>query len=375
MGEHSPGRRAPPERPEGLIGWVEGKSEGPLLLCVGGLHGNEPAGVRGLEEVFRQVRTRRRLLAGDFVAVVGNVRAVAAGRRFLSYDLNRVWTRRRIDRARSRMRSAKRTEVLAEDREVLRILALIDLVAARSRGPVHLLDLHSTSAGGGPFSTAASGPGQGSFATAIPVPLVKRLGAHLEGTLAHHLDRLGYTTAVFESGQHEEPEAEARAAGAVWLAIRAAGLLADRDVPEARRAHEALELECRRLPRVLEVTYRHAIQEADRYVTRPGFRNFQQVRAGEIVGDDRHGEVSAPKGGRILMPLYQELGEEGFFVVRDVAALGTGGRASRGEDGSAPPSRTAANDGRPPSADAGLGLRVRSACEPNPPGRCAVASR
>ena len=66
--------------------------------------------------------------------------------------------------------------------------------------------------------------------------------------------------------------------------------------------------------------YRHPAEEEDRYLTRPGFRNFQRVRAGDVIGDDRHGEVVAPKSGRILMPLYQELGEDGFFVVRDVAA-------------------------------------------------------
>jgi len=151
----------------------------------------------------------------------------------------------------------------------------------------------------------------------IPVPMVQQLNQHLEGTLTHYLDGLGYTAAVFESGQHEEPEARVRAASAVWLAIRAAGLLADPDAPEARRGYRALERECRRLPRLLEMTYRHPIEDEDRYVMRPGFRSFQPIRAGDVVGDDRHGEVVAPKSGRILMPLYQELGEEGFFVVRD----------------------------------------------------------
>ena len=320
MGENSSGRHLPRERLDGLIGWVEGKSAGPLLLCVGGLHGNEPAGVRALEEVVVQVESRRHLLAGDFVAVAGNLQALDAGRRFLSYDLNRAWTQSRIGAARDRLRSADGGNASSEDRELVRLLTIIEQVSARKRGPVHVLDLHSTSGGGGPFSKAASRPGHRRFVMAIPVPMVQQLNVHLEGTMTCYLNRLGYTTAVFESGQHEEPEAPVRAASAAWLAIRAAGLLADPGAPEARRGYRALERECRRLPRMLEMTYRHPIEEEDRYVTRPGFRNFQPVWEGEVVGDDRDGEVAAPKSGRILMPLYQELGEDGFFVVRDVAA-------------------------------------------------------
>lgn len=306
------------KRGEGVIGWVEGRARGPLLLCVGGLHGNEPAGVRALEELVSQVESRRHVMAGDFVAVAGNLQALDAGRRYLSYDLNRAWTRSRIEAARGRVSSGER--VCCEDREVIRLLALLDQVAAGRRGPVHVLDLHSTSGAGGPFSTATDSPRHRHFVMSIPVPTIQQLNQHLEGTLTCHLDRLGYTTAVFESGQHEEPEAEARAASAVWLAIRAAGLLADPDAPEARRGYRTLERESRRLPRILEMKYRHPILDGDGYVTRPGFRNFQPVRAGDVIGDDRYGTVISPKSGRILMPLYQELGEDGFFVVRDILA-------------------------------------------------------
>lgn len=313
-----------PGRREGVIGWVEGATGGPLLLCVGGLHGNESAGVLALEEVVAEIGSRRHLLAGDFVAVTGNMQALEAGRRFLSYDLNRAWTPARIATALDRLQTAGGVDGPPEDRELLRMLRILELVSERRRGQVYVLDLHSTSGGGGAFSTASNSPGHRRFVAAIPVPMIRQLNVHLEGTLTRHLDGLGYVTAVFESGQHEEPEAQVRARRAVWLAVRAAGLLPDPDAPEARLGYRALARESRALPRVLDMTYRHPIEEEDGYVTRPGFRNFLPVRAGEVIGDDRHGEVAAPKSGRILMPLYQELGEDGFFIVRDVAAARTG---------------------------------------------------
>lgn len=315
-----------PEARDGLIGWVKGDTEGPLLLCVGGLHGNEPAGVRALEELVGLIEERRHLVRGDFVAVAGNLRALSAGRRFMSYDLNRAWTDSRIAEAQDRVRSVNGGSVPAEDSGLLRLLAVLDEVASRRRGRAWFLDLHTTSGGGGAFTTSADEPRRRRFAMSIPAPLVLGLNRHIEGTLTAYLDGLGYTSAVFECGQHEEAESRVRAASAVWLAIRAAGLLSDPHVPEARSGYRRLEEAYRHLPRILEMRYRHPVGEEDGYVTRPGFRNFQPVRAGDVIGDDRRGEVTAPGSGRILMPLYQELGEDGFFVVRDLRSAGSGVR-------------------------------------------------
>ena len=319
-GETSPGGPGSVVRPDGIIGWVEGHAEGPLLLCVGGLHGNEPAGVRALEQVVERVRERRSVLTGDFVAIAGNLHALSSGRRFMAYDLNRAWTPSRIAARPNGAASPNGRIPAPEDLEMARMLDILDAVSARRRGPVYALDIHTTSGGGGAFTTAADNPRHKDFAMAIPAPLVMRLDEHLEGTLTSYLDRLGYTAAVFECGQHEEAESRVRAASAIWLAIRAAGLIADAHVPEAEEGRAALEEAYRRLPRILEMRYRHPVTEDDRYMTRPGFRNFQWVRAGDAIGDDRHGEVVALKSGRLLMPLYQEQGEDGFFVVRDVEA-------------------------------------------------------
>ena len=316
------------DRSDGRIGWVEGASAGPLLLCIGGLHGNEPAGVRALEMAVPLLRARRTSLGGDFVAVVGNVQALAARKRYLAYDLNRVWKESGIGEAVARAEGEGRAAQRPEDHEVVRMLGVLEEVAARARGPVHVLDLHTTSSGGGAFSTSAGTPRHKRFVGAIPVPMVRHLNHNLEGTLTTYLDRFGYTTAVFESGQHKEPAAVERALGAIWLAVRASGLLGAADAPEATAAYRDLQDEWLHLPRIMELTYRHPIAEEDGYLTKPGFRNFQPVRAGDVIGRDRNGDVVSPRSGRILMPLYQRLGEDGFFVVRDTVEPDAGVRSA-----------------------------------------------
>jgi hypothetical protein len=52
---------------------------------------------------------------------------------------------------------------------------------------------------------------------------------------------------------------------------------------------------------------------------KPGFVNFQKVPAGEVVARTRAGPVAMPLRGRLFLPLYQEQGDDGFFVVRPVA--------------------------------------------------------
>jgi hypothetical protein len=72
------------------------------------------------------------------------------------------------------------------------------------------------------------------------------------------------------------------------------------------------------LPRVTEVVYRHPVAAGDGFAMAPGFLGFDPVRAGQAVARDRGGPVTTPRRGRLLMPLYQSQGEDGYFLVRAV---------------------------------------------------------
>jgi hypothetical protein len=67
----------------------------------------------------------------------------------------------------------------------------------------------------------------------------------------------------------------------------------------------------------MEMRYRHAIAPDDRFHMHPGYRNFQPVRKGETVAEDQDGPVVSPESARMLMPLYQARGADGFFLVRE----------------------------------------------------------
>lgn len=62
----------------------------------------------------------------------------------------------------------------------------------------------------------------------------------------------------------------------------------------------------------MEVRHRHPIVPDDEFRMGEGFRTFQNIVAGQLLAHDRRGEVHASESGRILLPLYQGLGSDGF---------------------------------------------------------------
>ncbi|NJN26908.1 MAG: hypothetical protein HC819_13470 [Cyclobacteriaceae bacterium] len=49
-----------------------------------------------------------------------------------------------------------------------------------------------------------------------------------------------------------------------------------------------------------------------------GYVNFQHVDKGEILAHDNHGPVASTRNAHIFMPLYQDQGCDGFFLVQEI---------------------------------------------------------
>lgn len=305
-----------------------GPLDGPTLIVVSGMHGNEPAGVEACLTIRDRLARAEDRLGGRVHLVVANLEAVRRGVRYIDQDLNRAWTRDRVEAVR-RIAPAPGAdgEVLGglagevEAREQRELLELLEGWVAEARGPVYMLDLHTTSGPGAAFSTVADTLENRRLALALPVPVVLGLEELVVGTLHDYLGDLGVITIAFESGQHEEVEAVVRARAAIWLMLYTSGILAAGSVPELRNAWDHLADGHRHLPRALEMRYRHPIVAEDRFRMRGGYRNFQTVEKGEPLGEDQDGVVVSPESARILMPLYQEQGNDGFFVVREFHPL------------------------------------------------------
>ncbi len=302
-----------------LLGVLESAEPGPTLIVVGGLHGNEPAGVQGLVRLLQTFQEDGlRLSCGRLVALVGNRRALAVGKRYLQNDLNRHWSPQRVDTLR---RAAQDDQALQdEDAELVELLEHIEAwIQASPKGqPVYLLDLHTFSAPGIAFSVLDDNLENRKFTLRLPVPAVLGLEEELSGTLASFMSGCGVISAGYESGQHEAPVAVDRAVAALWVTLESAGLVTGDAMPQVEHGRRRLALECAHLPPIVEVRYRHHIETEDAYRMYEGWSNFQPVERRESLGNDRSGDVASPVHGLVLMPLYQRQGADGFFIVRPV---------------------------------------------------------
>lgn len=304
---------APTTRRE--IGRAGDDPAGPTLLVVAAIHGNETAGVGAVATVLETLQRRGTKPRGRMIGIVGNLAAVAAGVRYRDVDLNRAFTNERVARVRAADPAIAGQTETAEQRE---LLAIVDELLATARGPVHALDLHTSSSEGAPFATVGDTLRNRAFAMHFPVPRVLGIEEQIDGALLEHLSNRGCMTLGFEGGQHDDPDSSRRHEALVWVALVASGMLPAEAVPDLAEQRGCLERAARELPDFVEVRRRHAIRPDDGFAMAPGFTHFQRVRRGDVLAHDRHGTVRSTEDGLVLLPLYQKSGDDGFFLGRAV---------------------------------------------------------
>lgn len=313
-----------------IIGHYQGQEAGPLVIAIGGIHGNEPAGVQALAQLFELLDEEPQInpgfvFRGELLALRGNVGALARGLRFQDQDLNRIWQDDRIKRLRQELETPF-TESTAtyEEEELLELLNTIEIAIEEYQPTeVVLLDIHTTTAKGGIFTVTGDDMASLQLGAELYAPVIKGMLNGLTGTTLHYFrsnrfgEGIGLRAITFEAGSHNDPLSVDRALAATINLLRGCGCVQEADV---RTLHdELLQKHSANLPRLTQLVYVHRIKPEDEFRMQPGYQNFQPVDRNETLGRDKNGPVHAPCAGYILMPLYQEQGDEGFFIVEDFA--------------------------------------------------------
>ncbi len=306
-----------------LISYIEGMQDryigayeqglpGPLLICIGAMHGNETAGVKALKMVLKMLEVEPVTnpdfrFHGRFIALVGNRGALSMGRRFLDRDLNRIWL------------DGPQSLTDREARERMELESAVESEIARTDRPIVLLDLHTTTADGGIFTFPDHSAAGIKLGSKLGAPVILEMVDLLPGTCMEYFSRkhdTRLTGLAFEGGQHNDPASVNRMIAAVVSCLRAMGCVSARHI--AHEHDRILEQYSLGLPAVSRVLYRHGFTARDEFLMNPGFANFDPIREGAMLAHDRSGPVCAPRSGLILMPHYQQQGSDGFFIIEEM---------------------------------------------------------
>lgn len=303
------------EKTNRIIGQIAGTKPGPTVVIFGGIHGNEPAGVVALEQVFRSLSTMNpEDLSGNVFALRGNLPALVQKKRFLEQDLNRMWTETSI-----RKITEKEEESLKpEEKELLQLGAKVEEILQKHEPPFYFIDLHTTSSETKPFITVNDALINRKFARLFKVPTILGIEEYLEGPLLSYINEKGHVCVGFESGSHESEESVLNNISLIWLVLWHSGIVTQLDLNKKQEHIEQLKRSSKGDHHFYEITHREIITEDDQFRMLPGFRNFQRIKKGRPLARNGDKEINADRNTLIFMPLYQEQGEEGFFYIRRI---------------------------------------------------------
>ncbi len=294
-----------------IIGHIRGSQPGPTLVFIGGIHGNEPAGVFALKRVLDELQAKNIPIKGNIYALGGNLWALEKGKRYDEQDLNRLWTSENMMHI-----GNGDPNIINEDvAQQVALYQIIQKIMMTHQGPFYFMDLHTTSSKTVPFLTVNDSLLNRKFTMQYPVPMILGIEEYLNGPLLSYINELGYIAFGFEAGQHDDPESFKRHIAFTYLTLIFTGCASKNDV-DYPYYFKILSKNTLNYRNIYEIFWRYEIQNGEAFAMKPGFINFQKIKKGETLATSNGNTIISHKNGKIFMPLYQKQGDDGFFVIK-----------------------------------------------------------
>ena len=295
-----------------FIGDIRGEHPGPTIVAIAGIHGNEPTGIAAIEKAMAELEPLKEFIHGRFVGLRGNIAALEQKVRFIREDMNRLWVTSILDKIR-------RTpfEELSPDRvEVKELLSILDPIVQTNEHVVYV-DLHTFSGSRGMFAITPKEERHMELLSQLKIPLIFGIEHTLIGTSMEYVEAAGHVGFAFEAGTHGSKSAEVNALAGLMTLFATSGFIPANKLPNFGEYYAYLMNKVEEYPHKADFVYKHIIEDDDEFVMNPGFNNFDKVQKGDWLATDRHGKIEAQFSGHLLMPLYQQQGNDGFFIVRE----------------------------------------------------------
>jgi hypothetical protein len=273
------------------------------------MHGNEPAGIVASEMLLEQLADQE--IRGKVLLIAGNIQALEKDVRMIHSDLNRVWSSEMVRRD---LETGPLLDVLgAEATEMHEINTFIHDLMAEERELI-FIDLHTTSSQTVPFITMCDTLINRTFVNGLGVPVVIGIEEYLFHPLLSYVMEKGHTALAYESGQHKDPNSANRHFHFLMLALSKCGVIALSS--EEKRVHlKHICFNDSLTDAVFDVRFRQPKEKNDGVKVLPGFSNFDPIERGRKIAMKNGEFIVSAHHCRILMPLYQSLGSDAFFLI------------------------------------------------------------
>ena len=296
-----------------LIGSLTCSPKKPTVIFFSGIHGNERAGVEASKKVYNQILENKIKVEGNVYFVYGNKKALSKNVRYQVVDLNRIWNNQQV----LRVKENPNTEI-PEETEQLEIYQLIKEILKRNRGIVYFIDLHTTSSPTQPFITISDSMNNRKFSLNFSVPVILGIEEFLSGPLLTYMNEFGYISLGFEAGEHYSKSSVDNCESFIWMTLYYSQCIKKKQLIFCDENCKSLGNPHKK-PRFYQIDYRYQIKPDERFEMIPGFKNFESIKKDTALAKSGDQWIRAEQDGLIFMPLYQKLGDDGFFIINKIS--------------------------------------------------------
>lgn len=298
-----------PEETNRII-WSHESEIGPIFVIFAGIHGNETAGIQACEHVAKSLSSmKQESIQGSVYMISGNMDAIEQGVRYIDLDLNRIWA----DLDSDELSDSVEWDQALEIRNIIH--ELIGRYSEEMK-EIYFIDLHTTSAKSCAFIPFNDTLENRKIALRFPVPQILGIEESIRGTLLSYINDLGYPAIGFEAGSHYDPLSVERTEAFIWLYLDYINIF-NQDITRLRRLEEKLRPESDIPIKYYEINHHYIVNDSQTFRMKKGYTNFDRVSRGDFLAYDNFQRIHSPVSGFIFMPLYQEKGNDGFFILRE----------------------------------------------------------
>ena len=298
---------------ERVLANIHGHKASPTIVIIAGIHGNEKAGIYALKKVIQRIDNDNIKFNGNFYALSGNLNAIEKHIRYDKVDLNRIWTHQQIE-----FINTAQNRFNKDVKEQKAIYEVIKTILSKDKGPFYFIDLHTTSSDTIPFITISDSLNNRNFSSNFNVPIVLGIEEFLEGPLLTYINEFGHMALGFEGGQHNDSKSIDNCEAFIWLSLVYTGCIKKDQLKDFKLFKSRLSAYSKRQD-FYEIDYRYLITENEDFKMNKGFKNFDPIAKDQLLARSDSQEVTSTMNGRILMPLYQKKGNEGFFIITKIS--------------------------------------------------------